>query len=234
MSYSLDYPVAAAPANERVTFIRRTYAHLAGAILAFAGLEAVLLNTPGIENMIKPMMGSRMSWLVVIALWMGASYMARVWANSPTSTGMQYLGLGLYIVANAIVFLPLLYVAAFLAGDPYLIPTAGILTLGIFGGLTTACFVTKKDFSFLAPVLCIGGFAAIGLLIAGALFGFSLGIWFAFAMVALSSAAIIYDTSNIIHHYRVDQHVGAALELFASVAMLFYYILIILMSSSRD
>ena len=66
------------------------------------------------------------------------------------------------------------------------------------------------------------------------LFGLSLGLWFSFAMVGLAAAYIIYDTSNVLHNYRTDQHVGAALELFASVALMFYYILRIFMSERRS
>jgi FtsH-binding integral membrane protein len=39
----------------------------------------------------------------------------------------------------------------------------------------------------------------------------------------------------VLHHYRVGQHVAASLALFASVALLFWYILQLLMSlTSRD
>jgi FtsH-binding integral membrane protein len=62
------------------------------------------------------------------------------------------------------------------------------------------------------------------------IFGFSLGIFFSLAMVVLASGYILYDTSNVLHHYRTDQHVAAALALFASVALLFWYVLQILMS----
>jgi len=44
----------------------------------------------------------------------------------------------------------------------------------------------------------------------------------------------MYDTSNILHHYRTDEHVGAALELLADVVLLFYHILRVLMLSRND
>ena len=75
---------------------------------------------------------------------------------------------------------------------------------------------------------------AFGLIIAGLIFGFSLGLLFSFAMVAVASGWILYDTSNVLHHYRTDQHVAASLTLFASVALLFYYILRILIAVSSD
>jgi FtsH-binding integral membrane protein len=45
----------------------------------------------------------------------------------------------------------------------------------------------------------------------------------------------MYDTSNVLHHYRTDQYVAASLALFASVAMLFFYVLRLVMAfSNRD
>jgi FtsH-binding integral membrane protein len=147
---------------------------------------------------------------------------------------MQYLGLGLYVVVEALVFLPLLYLATRLT-DPKVIPTAAIMTLAVFGGLTLAVFVTRKDYSFLRPILSVGVMIALGVIVASCLFGYSLGMLFSYAMVALACGFILYDTSKVMLHYRTDQHVGAALELFASVALLFWYILQIVMSnSSRD
>jgi FtsH-binding integral membrane protein len=235
MSYGYDYSVAAQAASDaRATFIRRTYAHLAGAILAFMGLEALLLNvlTNEQQAQILRMMGGY-GWLVVMLAFMGASWLAQTWAQSDSSPGMQYMGLGLYVVAEAVIFLPLLIIAE--AFMPQAIPTAGILTLAVFGGLTLAVFVTKKDYSSLRPILCVGSLIALGVIVAGVLLGFSLGLFFSFAMVALMSGYILYYTSQVMLHYRTDQHVAAALALFAAVATLFWYILRIVMAvSSRD
>lgn len=233
MSYAMDFPIAAnAHAEARAAFIRKTYGHLAGAILAFVALEALMINVfPSVgESIARAMLSG--SWLIVLLAFMGVSWLADYWARSATSLALQYAGLGLYVVAEALIFLPLLYIAAHFA-NPNIIPTAGIFTLAIFGGLTAAVFITGKDFSHIGPYLCMGGFLAIGLVVAAIVFGFSLGLWFSFAMVALASGYILYDTSNVLHHYRTDQYVAAALALFASVALLFYYILRILMASSN-
>lgn len=235
MSYGYEYPVARAASSDRALFIRRTYAHLAGAILAFMGIEALLLKVVGAEQIFGVLGASRFSWLIVLLAFMAAGWVARVWAHSESSPAMQYLGLGLYVVAEAVIFLPLLYLATRLTADPKVIPTAAIMTLGVFGGLTLAVFVTGKDYSFLRPILSVAVMVALGVIIAACLFGFSLGMLFSFAMVALASGYILYDTSNVMLHYRTDQHVGAALELFASVALLFWYILrIVMATSSRD
>ena len=49
-------------------------------------------------------------------------------------------------------------------------------------------------------------------------------------MVLLASCAVLYATSNILHHYHTKQHVAASLALFSAVALLFWYILQILLS----
>jgi FtsH-binding integral membrane protein len=233
--YELDYPVSAAQsvASERADFVRRVYMHLAGAVLALIGVTALLLNTVDHETVIRLMFGTSWSWLVVMLLFMGAGFVARVWAQSRSSPALQYAGLALYVVAWAIMFLPLVIVGN--AFSPNLIPQAGLMTGAVFGGLTLAVFFTGKDYTFLGPVLAVGSLIALGVIVAGILFGFTLGLFFCFAMVALIAGYILYDTSNVMLHYPPDMHVAAALELLADVAMLFWYIVqILMMSSSRD
>ena len=100
----------------------------------------------------------------------------------------------------------------------------------MFGGLTAVVFLTKTDFSFLRTAITVGGFISLGLIVAGALFGFNLGLWFSVGMVVLASGSILYQTSQVKDQFGTGQYVGAALQLFASVMLLFWYILRILMS----
>lgn len=233
--YQNPYVVAMATVDDRALFIRRTYAHLAGAIGAFAILVAMLMSIPGIEDTVFGLLAiSPYSWLVVLGLFMGASWLADNWARSDTSRGMQYAGLGLYVAAEALIFLPLLLLAKNLTGDTSLIAQAGFLTLVLFLGLTFVALTTRKDFSFLGGILKIGGMIALGLIVASIFFqGFSLGLWFSGAMVLLAAGSVLYTTGNMIHHYRTDQYVAASLGLFAAVALMFWYILRILMSLRR-
>jgi FtsH-binding integral membrane protein len=159
------------------------------------------------------------------------SYIAEGWARSAVSPTTQYLGLGLYVAAEAVIFVPLLYIAR--AMDPAIITSAGTATLGLFGVLTAVVFATRKDFSFLRTVLVFGGFAAMGLILVAILFQFALGPIFTYAMIALACGYILYHTSNVLHHYRIGQHVAAALALFASVALLLWYLVLLFMSRNR-
>lgn len=215
--------------DERVSFIRRTYAHLLGAILAFVGIEVALFSTGAAHAMLKAMSGVPYVWALVLGAFALVGWVADWWANNMESKPLQYAGLGLYVVAEALIFVPLLFMASAYS-DPWVLPSAVVTTLTTFAGLTVAVFATKKDFSFMRSALIAGSFLSLGVIVASILFGFQLGIFFSAAMVLLASGTILYNTSNIMLHYRTDQHVAASLSLFSSVALLFWYILRIFMS----
>ncbi len=218
--------------NARVTFIKKTYQHLAFAILAFIGLEALLLNSPIAPLMVSFVGAGKFNWLIILGLFMFISWIADNWARSSTSRKTQYIGLTVYVVAEALIFVPLLFIAKLYA--PNVIPLAGIYTLLLFIGLTFTAFTTKKDFSFLGSILKIGGFIALGLIVTSIFFGFSLGLFFSFFMIIFAAGCILYDTSNILRHYHPEQYVAASLSLFASVALLFWYILLFLMQLASN
>lgn len=222
-------PVAQLGVDVRGAFITRTYTHLLGAILAFALIEIYLFQTGMAESIARVLLGG--SWLIVLGGFMILSWIATHFAHSAQSRGGQYGALGLFVVGEAIIFTPLLYVADSMA--PGVINSAATVTLLGFLGLTIVAFHTRKDFSFLGGMLRWGFICALVLIVASVLFGFHLGTIFTVAMIVLAGGAILYDTSNVLHHYPEDRHVGAALQLFASVALLFWYILQFFLSS-RD
>src|SRR3954468_10239832 len=194
--------VEAAP-EARAEFIRRTYTHLAMAILAFIGLEVIFFQS-GLAQRLGSVLqsGGRIGWLVVLGGFMGVSWIADKWAHSSTSLGVQYTGLSVYVLAEALIFVPILYIASTMAAD--IIPMAAIITGLLFLGLTVTAFTTRTDFSFLGGILTIGSFVALGVIVASCFFGFNLGLLFSGVMVAFAAAAILYTTSNIIHNYNTD------------------------------
>lgn len=223
--------VAQSRPSERARFIQQTYMHLAGAIGAFILLEVLLFSTGIAGAFTNLVFASRFGWLLILGGFALLGWYSRELVAKADSIETQYTGLGIYVVAEAFIFAPLLYMAAYFS-DPSVIPTAGILTLLMFGGLTAIAFTTRQDFTFLGGILKIGGCLALGLIICSVLFGFTLGLFFSVLMVVFASAAILYDTSKIIHHYSTHQYVAASLELFASVALLFWYVLRIVMALS--
>lgn len=211
---------------EKAEFYRKTYMHVAVAILAFGAVEYLLLKTVPLETILT-MISGKYIWLLVIGVFWLASMLATKLSFS-LSRNTQYLGLGLYVLIEAVIFLPMLGIASLYA--PQVITQAALVTLCMFAGLTATVFFTNKDFSFLRNIIVIGGFVALGVIIAGAVFGFNLGLWFSLAMVGLASASILYETYNIKNIYNKEQYVGAALQMFASIMLLFWYILRIFLS----
>lgn len=237
-SYDRTAPIVAqAPAAERAAFITRTYTHLLGAILVFAMLEGLWFATPVAGALMKVLMLGRFAWLAFMAAFVAVSYQADKWALSGGSKGMQYAGLGLYTLFESILFVPLIAMALVAGGtqpgETAILPQAVMITLTLFGSLTGIVFVTGKDFSFLRSGLMFAGLAAMGLVFTSLIFGFTLGMFFSYAMVALACGYILYHTSNVMLQYRTNQHVAAALALFASVMLLFWYVLRILLARRR-
>ncbi|MEM1213908.1 MAG: Bax inhibitor-1 family protein [Planctomycetota bacterium] len=226
-----DGPAAAAPVDARMAFIQRTYLHLTGAVFAFAGLAAFLLFFTPLPGAMLGLIGqSPIYWLLILGGFMAVGWMADSWAQSDNSKGIQYLGLGVVVVAWAVIFQPLLAMALVVAPDA--IPLAAGSTVLLFGTLTASVFLTKHDFSWTRHLLSIGGIAALIFIGITVFTGVSEGLWlfFACAMVFLACGYILYYTSNILHHYRTNQHVAAALALFGAVALLFWYLVQIFMS----
>lgn len=212
---------------DKATFYRKTYSHVAMAILAFIVVESILLKVVPLETILY-MVSGKMLWLFIIGMmWLGSTLSNKL-AFHP-SREQQYLGLGLYVILESILFLPMIAMAAMYAGGD-MIMQAALITLFMFSGLTAVVFFTKTDFSFLRTAIVVGGFISLGLIVAGAIFGFNLGLWFSVGMVVLASASILYQTQQIKDLYGTDQYVGAALQLFASIMLLFWYVLRILMS----
>lgn len=224
-------PVAEAPVETRTDFVRKTYTHLAGAIAAFAALEWVLLSIIPPQAVFRLLQSSSYSWLIVLGAFMAVSWIANKWAYGGASKTMQYAGLGLYVVAEAVIFLPMLMMATLY--DPAAIGKAGVVTGFMVLGLTAIAFTTRKDFTFLGGILKIGFIVALGLVVAAVFLpglASGMGLWFSLAMIVLASGSILYNTSAIMYHYAPGQHVAASLSLFASVALLFYYVLRLFMS----
>ncbi len=224
------YSIGGVRSEARAAFISRTYMHLLGAILGFIMIEYYLFSTGLAATIAQAMLGT--SWLLVLGGFILVSWLASRVAHNAQSLAAQYAALAGFVVAEAIIFVPLLALAHFRAGGG-VIESAALVTLLGFTGLTAVVYYTRKDFSFLGGLLKWAGIGALILIVAGTIFGFQLGTFFSVGMVVLAGAAILYDTSNVLHNFPEDRHVAASLELFASVALMFWYVLRLFMGS-RD
>jgi FtsH-binding integral membrane protein len=218
--------------SSRGRFVRRTYMHLAMAVMVFAGLEGIIVHLWG-EQLFNLTMFSKWSWLAVLGLYMVVCWVAEQWANNAVSQTMQYLGLTVFVAAEALIFAPMIYMATRFA--PEALPVAIIFTLIIFAALTMIVVITGKDFSFLRGFLVIAGFVALGVILASIVFGWTLGVIFSAVMVGFAMLTILFQTSRVMREYGEDQYVAASLSLFASLALLFWYVLRIAIAIySRD
>jgi len=243
---SNPFIVADAPAADRAAFFRRTYGLVAIGFAAFAALLAIFFvgfdQRSGIAFAVFTGLGSMISslggWsilLVMLAFW-GATTVAQSLAFNRASRTSQYAGLGLYVILEALIFVPLIgYVILSTKGNAssVLVP-AGIVTGGMIAGLTALVFMTNLDFSFLKVAIILGSFAALAIVLVAAIAGLSLGAWFSIAMIVLMATVILYQTNEIKNTMETDQHVAAAFILFSSFVTLLFYVIRFFAGGRRD
>jgi FtsH-binding integral membrane protein len=218
-------PVASLAAEDRSAFIWKCYAHVVGAILAFAAVEVYLFESGIAERIALPMLNN---WWMVLGAFILAGWGASHVAHRVQSMQAQYAAFAAFIVVEALIFAPMLFIAA--AMSPDIIDSAAGVTIMGSVGLIAVAMITRKDFSFLRGLLVWGGILALVGIVASIIFGFQMGTWFSVAMIGFAGAAVLYDTSNIMHHYPADKYVAASMGLFASIALMFWYILRLFMS----
>ncbi|MEL7023725.1 MAG: Bax inhibitor-1 family protein [Pseudomonadota bacterium] len=220
-------PVSQLPAEERKAFIWRTYAHVVGAILAFAAIESFLFSS-GTAQRLSPALSQ--NWMLVLGAFTIVGWGASYAAMRLQSTAAQYGALAVFVFAEALIFMPMLYIASVMPNGAGIIESAAVVAMLGSAGLMAVAMITGRDFSFLRGMLVWGGILALVAIFAALIFGFELGTWFSVAMIGFAGASILYDTSNIMRHYPADRHVAAALSLFASIALMFWYVLRLFMS----
>jgi len=215
--------------DARARFVTRVYGHVVGAILALVGFEVAFFRSGLAAGFRESIRG--VPWILVLGGFMIVGWMARQVAWKLASKPAQYAALGAYVVAKGLIISPLLYRADRFA--PGAITSAAQLSVLAAAALTAVVWWTRRDFSFLRGILRWGGMMALLCIVAAWLFGWHLGTWFNLAMVALAGGAILYDTTKVVKRYRQDRYVAAALSLFASIALLFFYVLRQLTRSRR-
>ena len=228
MHESNPFIVADAPAADRAAFFRRTYGLVAASFGAFAVTLYALFVSGIAETFMRAIAGVG-SWGmlgVMVLFWLGTTA-AQSLAFSRASRLAQYAGLGLYVLLQAIIFVPLIcYTAIVTKGNPgeILIP-ACLATGALVVALTAVVFMTNLDFSFLKVAIVIGSICALGIIVVSLFAGWSLGAWFSIAMIVLMATVILYQTNEVKNTMETDQHVAAAFVLFSSFVTLLFYVI---------
>lgn len=218
-------PVARQDEATRSDFIVKVYQHLLLAIGAFVVIEALLMRLGVAESMYDFFAESGGgAWLLILGGFMIVSWLATNAAHSADPQA-QYAGLFGMAAAYSLIFAPMLHYFFSVSDGGGTVWQAAVITGLGFAGLSAVGYTTRKDLDFLRPLLMWGGICALLLIVAAVLFGLELGVWFSLAMIALAGASILYSTQRIIRSYSTDRYVGAAVELFGSVMLLFWYVL---------
>ena len=219
-------PVVTLDDVARGEFLVRVYQHLLAALLAFLAFEALLINLGAAESLYDLVLGSGGRWILLLGAFMVVSWLATSAAHDVLNPSRQYAGLFGLAAAEAVIFAPFLHYVFEVQGDGSSTVLAAAVITGLgFAGLSAVALVTRADLSFLRPILLWTAVCAL-VLIAGALiFGLDLGVWFSVAMIGLAGGSILYQTQAIIRRYPEQAYVGAAVQLFASVMLLFWYVL---------
>ncbi|HEY0080144.1 MAG TPA: Bax inhibitor-1/YccA family protein [Pyrinomonadaceae bacterium] len=215
---------AQATVAERMSFVRKVYALFFAATLFAIGGVALGLS-------FEPLLAFAFEhpWIMLFAM-LGGVMGAQAVRHVP---GVNLAALFGFTTLTGIVISPLMYVVR--QTNPDSITQAGLLTVGIFGGLTAYVFISKRDFSFMRGMLVTGliviilaGLVNIFLVGSGA-FGFAI----AAATLLLFSGFVLYDTSNIIRRYPTNEYVAGALSLYLDAFNIFLALIRILNAGRR-
>jgi len=223
----LGHPaVATFDDDVRATFIGRVYQHLFAAVVAFVAFETLLFNLGAAESMYDFLSETGGAWLLVLGAFMIVNWMLTSMAHDVLDPSRQYLGLFGMAAAEAVIFAPFLWFIFNVQGDGATsVGIAAVITAVGFAGLSVVALTTSRDLSFLRPLLLWGGVCALLLIVAAVAFGFELGVWFSVAMIAVAGGSILYQTQQIVRNYPPEAYVGAAVQLFGAVMLLFWYVL---------
>ncbi len=206
---------------ERAAAITRVFGTLCLAVVSLVVIEVILFRTGTAQSLAARLAG--VNWLFVLGAFMLAGWMARGLAHRVGSPAAQWAGLALYIGAQALILAPMLVWSE--NSVPGVINDAARLTVAATIGLMAVAWYSRHDFTFSRPFLMWSGWIALAAIVFSLLTGFRLGIWFSAGMILLAGAGILNDTSKLRRRRISGRETATALELFASMAMLFWYVL---------
>jgi len=208
---------------ERLTFLKKVYGLFSLALVIFAGATWVGSTNEAVLGMVLPLLGK--GFLAYILIMFAMFALLRMTASR---FPLNLIGLGVFAVFEGLLTGPLVYYVVGTSGVE-VVAQAAILTTVVFGSLTLFAWTSKKDFSFMRGALWAGLGVLVGFILLSFLFGYSASGWgVSAAFVLLMAGFVLYDTSNIMRHYPIDQAPAAAAGLFLNFVIMFRNILMLL------
>jgi len=238
-TYSQAKPLSLAKPSIRVDYLKKVMAWTSAGLF-FSGLTgtmmAAFLHFSGLTFLLSPMVS-----LVVI---LGCFGLAQYVAPKMVFGQQKLAGFLMANVAQGVAMGYLLLSAAIMgqvtSGSPFgLIGTALGLTALTAGGMWVYVMSGPKDFSMLGGILSAFSLPmlvlmAIGFVAGPSMLGGVVGILFYGVFVAFSAGALLYQVNIVIHKLRTDQHIEGSYLISMGILILFWNILSLLMSMSRD
>jgi uncharacterized protein len=212
------------------SFLLKTYLHLflgLGLFAVFSGLFYAL----GLGYLMLNLFSVPFMSFVVFGLFIGASTIAQNLAFTKSNKVIQYLGLAVYALVEAVFFAPLILIVS---AVPQVLLLAIAVGSILFLALSLVALFSGKDFSFLRSILTYTSIVVFGLILVSFVFPALIsGIWFSGFMILLTGGYILYDTNKILREFEEDQYIGAAVMLLASFLLLLWYVIRFLLSLSK-
>jgi len=215
---------ARAGLGERVAFVRKVYAlFFVATLFAIVGVGLGLSFPPLLVFALQHP-------FVMFFAMIGGVMAAQAVRHVP---GVNLAALFGFTTLTGVIISPL--VALLMYQNPGSIVASGVMTVGIFGGLTAYVFVSKKDFSFMRGMVTTGLIVVVlasllnFFVVGSGAFGFAIAV----AVLLLFSGFVLYDTSNIIRRYPTNEYVAGALALYLDAFNIFLALLRILNAGSR-
>ncbi|WP_018139182.1 MULTISPECIES: Bax inhibitor-1/YccA family protein [Thioalkalivibrio] len=191
--------------------IRQTYM-LLSVTLAFSAVMAFVAMAVG---------APAVHWLVLLAVLIGGPFAIHAARNSA-------LGLVLTFAFTGVLgfFLgPILSMYLGLPNGPQIVGNAFTATAVAFVALSGYALATKKDFSFLGGFLVVGLIVALLAIVANIFLAIpALSLTISAAVVLLLSAAILFDTSRMIHDPEAN-YIMMTVSLYANLYVMFLHLL---------
>lgn len=200
--------------------IRNTYMLLSmtlafSAVMAFV---AMAVNAPPVH------------WIFMLAIFIGMPFGIHALRNSVWSIPLTFAFTGIM----GFILGPIVSLYLSLPNGPGIVGGALASTALVFVGLSAYALVTRKDFSFLGGFVFVGFLVILAAIIANLFLAIpALSLAISSAVVLLVSAAILWDTSRMVHDGEAN-YVVMTVSLFANIYVLFLHMLNLFAMLSGD
>jgi uncharacterized protein len=214
-------------AKSRKPFLQKVYLFLGIGLFLFSLASVFLQYTPIPKSILSWYVSSSWAYLISLGLLFAFSYVSEVLARSE-NTVLQKVGLVAYAGIEALFFAPLFLIAQ--SVSPLIIPISLGITLILFVLLSLVAVRYADTFRKWRMIFVYGGVITLAAVVLSIVFGFTLGIWFSYAMIVFIGGAILYETATVLKDYEDDQYIAAALMLLASIITLLWYVIRVVLS----